>query len=372
MAEGQHEIEAQATQNENIGLIDNEEELSRYLNTEPEKSEETGDDDEDLIQKMGSSEDDDDPENEKEKKKDPEGIEIGGEKKEEKSEDKKEEEKEYGNIVHYLNDRFDLKLNLKELPEELDRQQEAEIVEQLYTRVLEGANSKLAEYSQINDILKDEEVKDFIKAKSEGKTFADFVKDYSGETAGKSDEELVKDSLKQKYPSMSEEDINNAIEGYKDRGVLEKLAKAERDANIENERKKREEAETKKVKDAEEAQRKRDEDVATFTNYVQRINKVHGVPVSKEMKNQIVQAATQVDKDGYTYIDRALQSDEGTVLATLGILHLERLIKANATLSGNKNANSLVDKLLSDAKELQSGSSVKEEEGFNPEIANSF
>jgi hypothetical protein len=91
-------------------------------------------------------------------------------KKEDSSETSEVTDEEFTNMVDYLNKEHDLGLNVNNLPSDLSREQEAEIVSNLFERTLDGVNRQLAQYQEIQKILDDEEVKNFIAAKSEGKS----------------------------------------------------------------------------------------------------------------------------------------------------------------------------------------------------------
>jgi hypothetical protein len=84
-------------------------------------------------------------------------------------------------------------------------------------------------------------------------------------------------------------------------------------------------------------------------------------------------AVTQRGEDNLTYMDKMLQSDEGMFLAALGVLHMQDMMKARASTDTNRRNKSLVDKLFTDASDLQSKTEDDtEKEGFNAEIADRF
>ena len=283
-----------------------------------------------------------------------------------------EGEKEYGNLVEFINDRYDLKLNVDALPKDMSREDEANLVGELYDKVVDGANMKVNEFRDIQETLKDKEVADFIAAKRDGKTLKDFVTEYAGSTAGKSDEETVKDSFKSTAPSMSDEDINEVVQSLKEKGKLETMATEARNKVIADEELKRAEQEKTDKAQAEQDDKDRLAEVQGYTDYVGKIANVNGVPLDSKMRKELIVAATQPDKDGLTYLERALQSDLGVVRATIGLLHLEKLMNATNATSKNRVRNDLMEKLIADPKELQSGSPVETTEEFNADIANSF
>lgn len=370
MAEGQKEIVTQAAESTEIGDINNEEDLKKYLNLDDKKEEEDDknkgeensliDENGNLIPVEELSEEEKKVEEEKEK--------IENEKKDKD----KGTEKEYTNMVQYLDEKYDLKLNLDQLPDDLSREQEAEVVGGLYDKVVQNANARIAQYQRIDDILKDQEVKDFIAAKKDGKTLKDYAIQYAGSTAGKGDEEVVKDSIKRQFPSMKDEDVEDVLSGYRDRNKISTMAEIARATAIENE-KSDDVAKEKVRKDQEELDGKaRDEDIGNYRTYISNIKSVEGIPIDVKMKNELFVAATQTDEKGLTYLDRALQSDVGVLRATIGLLHLERLIQAGKTTDKNTQRADLVDKLLADPKELLNSSSVQHSDGFDPRAADTF
>ena len=281
-------------------------------------------------------------------------------------------EKEFNNLVEFINDRYDLKLNIETLPKDMSREEEANLVGELYDKVVDGANMKVNEFRDIQETLKDKEVADFIAAKRDGKTLKDFVVEYAGSTAGKSDEETVKDSLKSTAPKMSDEDISEVVQSLKEKGKLEAMAIEVRNKNVADEELKKADKEKTDKAQSEQDEKDRLTEVQDYTDYVGKIANIHGVPLDSKMKKELIVAATQPDKDGLTYLERALQSDLGVVRATIGLLHLEKLMDATNTTSTNRVRNDLMEKLIADPKELQSSSPVETTEEFNADIANSF
>lgn len=284
--------------------------------------------------------------------------------------DKKDEE-EYNNMVEYINNRYDLKLNVDQLPKDMTREQEADLVGNLYDKVVQSANSKLEEYQRIDKVLEDKEVANFIKAKEAGKTMKDFASEYAGTSAGKSDEEVVKDKLKIQFPTMDDNDIQDMFEKLGDEKVT-KLATEARKKDAADEEVKLKQKEKQEKKQAEQDDLDRAEDVKAYKSYVGKVSNVNGVPLDNKMKQELVMAATQPDKDGLTYLERALQSDLGVIRATLGLLHLEKLMSAGSTTNKNKIRNDLMEKLTANPEELQSSQKVETTEEFDATAANSF
>ena len=349
------EIQTQATEEAGIGEVTSEEELLQYLGATAEEEEKKDDDEEDKGLPNPNAK-------ESEEK----------EEKEEKKEGSEETEEEFNNMVEYINKRYDLNLNIDELPKDMDRQQEAEIIANLYDKVVDSANQKIGNYQGIEEVLKDKEVAQFIDAKRNGKTLRDFVSEYSTTIEGKSDESVVKDSLKQQFPDMSDEDIDDMIQDLKTKDKLSTMATNVRNREAEAEEKSRQQKEEEEKKAREDEEKARAEDIANYKGYVGKISNVNGIPLDSAMKNELIVAATQPDKDGLTYLERALQSDLGVVRATLGLLHLEKLMNASKSTNKNRIRNDIMERLTADPKDLQSGTRVESSDEFNEEAANSF
>lgn len=289
------------------------------------------------------------------------------EEEDEKGEEKKgEEEEEFTNMVDFLNKEHDLGLNVDNLPADISREQEAEVVNDLFKRTLDGVNRKLGEYQYVEEVLKDEEVANFIKAKADGKTLKEYVTEYAQTTEGQSDKDVLKTQLSTQNSEMTAEEIEDLIKTYEDKGILDKMATSAR-ASI----KEQEETENKAKAQSDDAEYQ--SQVVEFGKLVKGTKSVYGIPLTDQMKNDVYIAATQRDNDGMTYMDQIVQSDEGLFLAALGVLHMQELMQAKASTSTNKAKKSLVDKLFDKASDLQSKTEdTHNEEGFNAEVANRF
>ena len=281
-------------------------------------------------------------------------------------------EEEFDNTLAYLNKEHELGLNLAEIPEEMTREQEAEAISGIIGRMVEGVNQQVAQYEDIKQLISDPEVASFIAAKAEGKTMVDFVSQYAGRPEGMGDETLAMDELKIKLPHLSDEDITAQVQSMKDRDKLEDFAtkvRSEREtlaiekAEFEKNNVALQEQEKEKVRIAE---------VEDFNQFMTSQKDIYGIPLNTEMKKQIFGAATQPDKDGETYLEKALQSNEGVLLATAGLLHMDRLMKGYASLDVNQRKKSFMDTLFDSPDALQSASSEHKQEGFDMDAANQF
>ena len=212
----------------------------------------------------------------------------------------------------------------------------------------------------------------FIKAKSEGKTMADFAKEYAGTLDGTSNEALATNELKVKNPHLSDEDITAQVQSLKDRDKLTEFTdkiRADRKANtLETEETQKKALLLQQDKDEE----KRITEINDFGKFVQDKKDLYGIPLNTEMKKQIFNVATQVDAEGETYLEKALQSNEGVLLATAGLLHMKRLMEGYASLDVNQRKKSFVDTLFDSPDQLQSSSSEHQEKSFDIDAANQF
>jgi hypothetical protein len=181
-----------------------------------------------------------------------------------------------------------------------------------------------------------------------------------------SDEEIVKLDIKSQYPNMTDEEVDDLINERKDKGVLNKMAESAREKLTQAEQQRTE-------YEQQMAQKQYEQDVNAVGQILQNTNTVYGVPLTEDIKKDVFVAATQRDDEGLTYLDRALQSNEGVILATLGLLHMEDLMKANASVNTNRRSKKLVEKLFENPQDLQSNSSDNlDTPKFDPSAANSF
>lgn len=346
-----------------------EDELLNYLgqngaDASDDSSKKDGDDDDDQQQSALSFEsDDDDKDDSKDDEKKKEDADSGTDDDKGKGD---VEDREFNNIVDYLNDTHKLELNLSNLPADLSREQEAEVVSDLFKRTLDGVNRQLSQYQQVEETLKDKEVADFIAAKAEGKSLRDFALEYAKTVDGQSDEDVVANDLTTRYPEMTKDQIEDMVSTYKEKGTLETMANSAR----ENQKKA---AEAEQEKEAQRADVEYQQGVQEFGKMVKNAGKVYNVPLTDQIKNDVFVAVTQRDQEGTTYLDKALQTDEGLFLAALGVLHMETLMKAHASTNTNRTNKKLVDRLFEKASDLQSDSQDdSKQEGFNAELADRF
>lgn len=289
-------------------------------------------------------------------------------------EEGEEEGTEYKSIVHYLDEKYKLGLNVASLPEEISAKQEAELVEAVFQRVIDGTNRKLAQYKDIDNALKDPEVAGFVKAKLEGKTMKDFVSEYAVTTQGLPSDAITAKYLKTMNPSLTDEEVKDMVNVYREKGKLDKLETDARKHFQEAELREAKLKEERAAKELEDLRKEREQDMLNYQKYLSSVKDIAGIPVDDKMKRDAYLAATQiVDKQtGETWLDRALLDDKNVFRAIMGILHMEKLVGAKQTTEVNKRNKALADSLFDTPDKLQSGSSGTQKEEFNAAIANQW
>lgn len=282
------------------------------------------------------------------------------------------EEEEFTNVVDYIDKEFNLGLNTKELPENMTREQEAEMVAEILRRADSGYRARLNEYKTLNELLKDKEVAEFLRFKKEGKTLKDIASVYATESSTAPDDVLVSRHIKKMYPSMTDAEVAEEIQDLKTKNKLEKRAASAREYfkgedTAEQVRKER-------IKQEAEAQAETEykQDVARFGNFLQNTQKVYGITITPQMKKQVFAAVTARDEEGLTQHDRMLQSDAGVFLSSLGLMYMKDLLRNGTTKKANEAKKNFKDRLFSSPDKLQSGSEAKHEPEINMDIANQF
>lgn len=283
-----------------------------------------------------------------------------------------EEEVEYPNMVAFLNDRFDLKLNIGSLPKDMTKEQESEYVAEILDRYNQGVQARLAEYKEIDTILEDAEVKSFIEAKKAGKTMKDFVGTYAVSTEGAPDDVIVSKHLKAVYPTLSEQEIADQVKAYREKGTLEKMAAGSRKYFEVEDKKNTDAAEKARQKQEQDEERSYQESVVQFGTFVKNTNKVFNVAITPEMKKRVFSAVTKRDSQGLTEHDRLLRSDQGTYLSALGVLYMKQMLQTGQSKGKNQGKREIVNTLFETPDQLRSGSESRAPEEVNIAMANQF
>lgn len=287
-------------------------------------------------------------------------------------EEGEEEEEEYTNMVDYLNKDLNLGLSVENLPENLTKEQEAEIVSDLFRRAQEGFSSKLEEYASLDKLLKDKDVSEFLRLRKEGKTLKDIASQYASASASAPDDVVVAKHLKAMYPTLTEAEINEQVGDYRTKNKLDKMASAAREyfkADETRETQRKEEEERQRDQEQEQEYQK---SVQNFARFVQGTNKVWGVVVTPEMKKRVFAAVTHRDDEGITEHDRHLQSEAGTFMSALGMFYMKQILQNETQSKANKGKRRFIDSLITDPGSLRSGSEATAAPDFDVNIANRF
>lgn len=275
-----------------------------------------------------------------------------------------------GSLVHYLKEKYDLPLNISDT-EKLTPDQEREVIESILERITDNVNNVLEQYNYIEEMLQDEEIQEVLRIKSEGKS----VKEYYKSLSSVSDDELVKEELKRRFPKSSPEVIEDMIQGLKEKNQYASFLESVKQQLQEEEKKRYEEEIKRKAEEErllqEEMERRHDE----FVNYLEQLDNLYGVPLTDKMKNTIYKIAVEEDETGMTYLEKALQSRTGLVLAAAGIGLMRDLINARSLTEANRKKNDFIERVFNTTERLQSSGKLK---GASPDedelarIANTF
>lgn len=362
----------------NVPLVTSEAELEALLDAQgAEGTKDDGSPDGNKAKAKSTEEDEDDDDLasiDKKKDKAPKGKGQPTEEEEEEEEEGDDiKNKNYGNVIAFLNDKHKLDLNLENLPKELTREDEAEIVSDLFEKVVKGADEKLRQYEEMQTLLEDEEVVLLLKAKSEGKGLKDLYTGFSTSTEGMTNEQMIFDDLKKKYPKLPEASINNMVATMKEKGQFDEFATAAREQRKEDDTKS---AQQRLQEETVRAERQRIEQKAedtAFEGLVAKVGKINDIAFTDEMKAEVLSFTLQRDAQGLSRLDHALQSDVGVLRATLGIVLMEKLMGAKASIKVNKENKKLVDRLFEKPSQANTGSGGnKEVEEVPDEIFNRF
>lgn len=291
---------------------------------------------------------------------------------EENSEGNEEQEEiKYPSILHMLNAQHELGLNLKddEIP---TPEEQGEALSEIILKMTEGVNNALSEYAHIDELLRDPEVKRVLELKAQKKSLRDIVTEFAGTPQGQSDDELVINDFKKRYPKATSEMITSMVEPLKKNGQFAAFVTGLREQSADEQRSAADAAETKRKSDEQEQTYKDQQELDNYLEFIGNQTHVYGVPLTEQMKTKIVELTTRRDDKGMTYLDRALQSNEGTVLAILGITYMQDLMKNGASLEGNRKNAKFVNKLFQRPDALQSGSVGTKQDEFDPSLANKF
>jgi len=291
---------------------------------------------------------------------------------EQQEEQTEEKQTEYPSVLHYLDEKFEFGLNLEGI-NELTKEQEAEALEGIIQRMTEGVNAKLSEYQEIEAMLQDPEIQEVLRAKQEGKSLKDLYNGFASSPEGMDDNDLAVSDFKKRFPKSSETAIQSMVDSLKQNGQFEPFIKSLREQLQEEQGiQEQQKAEMAKREQEERAVREQEE-LQRYGQYLGNINQVYGVPLNDKMKEAIFQITTVRDNEGFTALDHALQSDEGVVLAALGVAFMKDMIQNSASIQKNRARSRVMDKIFDTPEKLQSSSGRGVDiDPFDPTVLNRF
>jgi len=236
----------------------------------------------------------------------------------------------------------------------------------------EGVNNALAQYRHIDELLKDPEVKRVLEAKAQNKTLKDIAAEFVQTPMGMDDDNLVANKFKQLNPKATPEVITSMVDSLKKNGQFAAFAAGLREQSAEEQSLAEQRAEQQRLKDEKDRQQKDQQDLQEYVQFVGSQTHVYGVPLTNQMKQQVIQFTTVRDDEGMTQLDHALQSNEGTVLATLGIAFMKELMKNGASVEGNRKNAKFINRVFQRPDALQSGGNSVKKDEFDAALANQF
>lgn len=277
------------------------------------------------------------------------------------------------NMLAYLNGKHKLGLNEEAIQGELNPVEEREAVSEILERMTVGVNQALENYRYIDALMEDPEVKTVLEAKAAGKSLKDIIGDYVKTTDGMSNDELVKADLVSKYKGVKPEVIDKMVDGYKKSGDFDAIAQAVREQKkAEDDDAARVAADRAKLTEVQQAQRY-EQERNEFKGFLGTIKNVYGVPVDDETKAELHEFITKRDQaTGMTGLDTMLQSNEGLLLAALGMKKLSSLVSTKASVLANRKNSALVNKIFDSPERLQSGSNRGAEDEMDMALVNQF
>lgn len=291
---------------------------------------------------------------------------------EQPEEQAEEQGSEYPSVLHYLDEKFQFGLNLEDV-KDLTKEQEAEALEGLIERMTEGVNAKLSEYQEIEAMLQDPEIQEVLRAKQEGKSLKDLYNGFASSPEGLDDNDLAMSDFKKRFPKSSETAIQSMVDSLKQNGQFEPFIKSLREQLVEEQGLQEQQKAEAQKREMEQQAAKEQEELQRYGQYLNNINQVYGVPLNPDMKKAVYEITTIRDNQGMTALDHALQSDEGTVLAALGVAFMKDLIQNSASIQKNRARSRVMDKIFDSPEKLQtSGGQGVDVDPFDPTVLNRF
>lgn len=271
----------------------------------------------------------------------------------------------YPTTIHYLNEVHGLNLNVAEL-EGISKEEEYQVVSDLFETIIENAEAKIEEYSQVAQLLEDPEVVEFLQFKANGGSLLQLKTGQLADYSSISDEDIAFNMFKKANPKLEDDEVLDMIQTYKNTGKLKSFAdkgrEVLRDEKIQ-ELEAREQQKRLEEKRALEKEREiYEQELSKYATLVKNTPDIAGVPLTPKMKELLVQAVAQVDRNGDSWLEKQLETPEGTLRAALGIMFLEQLVSASKTIAVSKENKALTQRLFTNPSQLQSNKKVNKKE----------
>ena len=222
-------------------------------------------------------------------------------------------------------------------------------------------------------MLQDPEIQEVLRAKQQGKSLKDLYNGFASSPEGMDDNDLAVSDFKKRFPKSPEQAIQSMVDSLKQNGQFEPFVKSLREQLAEEQSLEQQKASENAKQQEEQSRLREQEELQRYSQYLGNINQVYGVPLNEKMKEAVFQITTERDSQGLTALDHALQSDEGVVLAALGVAFMKDLIQNSASIQKNRARSRVMDKIFDSPEKLQtSGGQGIDVDPFDPNVLNRF
>jgi hypothetical protein len=171
---------------------------------------------------------------------------------------------------------------------------------------------------------------------------------------------------------MDEAQATAVIEGMKTAGTYEAQAKAIVEHNIKLEEEAAIQAQQQMQQENLIEQQKWDAYTNAVKDHLVSSDGFGDFKFDDKIRKDLLKTVTFIDKDGYTELDRAVQSKENSIKAAIAVKYWSQLEAAIKSVGVSAGKASVLDILSTDAAELQndSKSKVKQSKGVDIDLAN--
>lgn len=279
-----------------------------------------------------------------------------------------------GDSLKGLNEKYNLGMNMDNLPEEFTVEEEVNTLSKLLDNRVEAFQNQLAELKNYDQLLEaDPELKTYLKYRSEGKGLKELFADLGGTAVYANEDVQVAKYFKEEY-GFGDEQIAEEIQKMKDAGVYDDRRKAIVDAAVAKEEKATADAVAAKQAEEKAAADAYEKQSLEYFQYLKEIKGFGEFKISESMKKDLFNHATKLDQEGYTTLERDVQSKENALKASLAIKYWPQIVKVLSTVANEKVKGDILENLfVDDPSKLQSSSTRrKSDDQFSADIANSF